>query len=127
MDIKPLSLPMDIKGYEDKVKNLQGSNKSVQVSNLAEAENVAKEFETLFMDMMVKSMRVTAKPEEETPAMDIFQGMLDSEYAKSMTAQQSFGLREMVVNWLKQNDPTLQTKNETAPELQSLQNTTSKN
>jgi Rod binding domain-containing protein len=68
-----------------------------------EADNVAKEFETLFVDMMLKSMRQTAKAEDESNAQDIYKGMLDSEYSKSMTEAQSFGIRQMIKEWITQN------------------------
>jgi flagellar protein FlgJ len=68
-----------------------------------EADSVAKEFETLFVDMMMKSMRETVKPEEESNAQNIYKSMLDSEYSKTMTDAQSFGIREMVKNWIIEN------------------------
>lgn len=55
-----------------------------------EAEKAAQEFETLFVDMMVKSMRQTAQGEEVSNAEDVYQGMLDSEYSKSMTTANNF-------------------------------------
>lgn len=72
-----------------------------------EAEKAAQEFETLFVDMMVKSMRQTAQPEEMSNAEDIYQGMLDSEYSKSMTTSNNFGIREQILNWMEQTDPSL--------------------
>lgn len=72
-----------------------------------EAEKAAQEFETLFVDMMVKSMRQTAQPEEMSNAEDIYQGMLDSEYSKAMTTSNNFGIREQILNWMEQTDPSL--------------------
>ncbi|WP_186647612.1 rod-binding protein [Fluviispira vulneris] len=80
---------------------------SKKEQNLRDAENVSKEFETLYIDMMIKSMRQTAKPEDESNAHDIFQGMLDGEYAKIMADAQSFGIRDLILNWMKENDPEL--------------------
>lgn len=74
-----------------------------------EAENVAQEFETMFVDMMVKSMRQTAQREDVSNAEDIYQGMLDSEHSKAMTASQSFGIRTKIIEWLEQTDPELKT------------------
>ena len=74
---------------------------------LKEAETVAKEFETIYLDMMLKSMRQTAKPENESNAHDIFQSMLDSEYSKIMAESQSFGIRDLILNWMKDNDASL--------------------
>jgi flagellar protein FlgJ len=72
-----------------------------------EAEKVAQDFETMFIDMMVKSMRQTAQREDVSNAEDIYQGMLDSEYSKSMTATKSFGIRTQILDWLEQTDPEL--------------------
>ena len=77
------------------------------LQKIKDAENVAKEFETIYLDMMLKSMRQTAKPEDESNAHDIFQGMLDGEYTKLMADSQSFGIRDIILNWMKENDPSL--------------------
>ncbi|NBW81168.1 hypothetical protein EBR21_05380 [bacterium] len=81
------------------------------IAKRQEAEKAAQEFETLFVDMMVKSMRQTATPEESSNAEDIYQGMLDSEYSKSMTTANNFGIREQILNWMEQADPSLKTVN----------------
>jgi peptidoglycan hydrolase FlgJ len=73
----------------------------------AEAEKVAQDFETMFVELMVKSMRQTAQREDMSNAEDIYQGMLDSEYSKGMAASRSFGIKEQVLNWLEQTDPNL--------------------
>ena len=106
MEIKNHVLPLDHKSIDSRTKEL--SKTSQNTGSLAQAEKVAEDFETLFMDMMVKSMRQNVKSEEESNAMDIFQGMLDSEYAKMMTAHQNFGLRDTILDWLKTNDASLQ-------------------
>lgn len=73
----------------------------------AEAEKVAQDFETMFVELMVKSMRQTAQREDVSNAEDIYQGMLDSEYSKGMAASRSFGIKEQVLNWLEQTDQNL--------------------
>lgn len=105
-----------------------------QLRKRQDAEKAAQEFETMFVDMMVKSMRQTAQPEEMSNAEDIYQGMLDSEYSKSMTSANNFGIREQILNWMEQADPslkaaagasektTLSDKNATASEQARLQN-----
>lgn len=80
---------------------------SKYIQRVKEAENIAKEFETIYLDMMLKSMRQTAKPEDESNAHDIFQGMLDGEYTKLMADSQNFGIRDLLLNWMKENDPAL--------------------
>lgn len=99
----------------DIMDNLQRSKETNQLHNnlsasqkieqkLKDAENVAKEFETLYLDMLVKSMRQTAKAEDESNAHEIFQSMLDGEYAKLMADSQSYGIRDLILNWMKEND-----------------------
>lgn len=77
----------------------------------AEAEKVAQDFETMFVELMVKSMRQTAQREDLSNAEDIYQGMLDSEYSKGMAKSSTFGIKEQVLNWLEQTDPQLQSDN----------------
>jgi Rod binding domain-containing protein len=71
--------------------------------------------------MMLKSMRQTAKPEDESNAHDIFQGMLDGEYTKLMADSQSFGIRDLILNWMKENDPSLN------PNLKTLEDSKTDN
>lgn len=79
------------------------SNKIDKEKSAKEADSVAKEFETLFVDMMMKSMRNTVKSDDESNAENIYKSMLDNEYSKIMTEAQSFGIREMVRNWITEN------------------------
>jgi len=89
------------------------------LQNDKSAEKAAQEFETLFVDMMVKSMRQTAAPEDSSNAEDIYQGMLDSEYSKSMTTANNFGIREQILNWMEQADPSLKNVNSQNSKSQS--------
>lgn len=77
---------------------------------IEEAKQVAKEFETLFVDIVLKKMRETSKPDNESNAMHIYTSMLDSEYSKSMTEAENFGIRDMILEWMTQNDPVLKDK-----------------
>lgn len=70
------------------------------------AEKVAEEFESVFLDMMLKSMRKTAVGEDESNAQSIYTGMLDSEYAKTMSANKSFGIKALILDWLEKNNHT---------------------
>lgn len=79
-----------------------------------EAAKVAAEFETLFMDLVVKGLRQTAKPEEESNAQDIFTGMLDQEYTKVMTGSREFGIKSLILDWMKTVDPKLSEKGRVA-------------
>ena len=104
----------DVENLRNKVgsRGKSGNDKVTSTSNLfgaqnpdkvKEADNVAKEFETLFVDMMMKSMRETVKNDDESNAQSIYKGMLDNEYSKNMTDAQSFGIRDMVREWILNN------------------------
>ena len=90
----------------------------------AEADKVAREFETLFMDLVMKSMRQTARPEEQSNATEIYQGMLDSEQTKNMTNAQDFGIRSLILDWMKNVDPDInkQVGKEGQASLSKIQN-----
>ena len=77
-------------------------------AKLAKATEVAQEFESMFFGMVLKSMRATAKPEEASNAQDIYQDMLDGEYSKNMAGQGSLGIGQMILEWMKTSDATLQ-------------------
>lgn len=72
-----------------------------------EAEKAAKEFESMFFSILLKNMRATARPEGESNAMGMYQDMLDGEYSKNLSEHQSIGIKDMVLDWMKQNDPSL--------------------
>jgi peptidoglycan hydrolase FlgJ len=110
MDNVPLSKTDDYLKPEEKITaqmNAKGIKNPKILQRIKEAENVAKEFETIYLDMMLKSMRQTAKAEDESNAHDIFQSMLDGEYTKLMADSQNFGIRDLILNWMKENDPAL--------------------
>lgn len=64
---------------------------------------VAKEFETIMVEMMIKSMRQNV-PESplfgESNAREIFQDMLDGEYARLLVNRRGFGISETLVRQL---------------------------
>ena len=96
------SLPTgDSQGLEQAGKRNKGETAQ------SAAEKVASEFETLFLDLVMKGMRQTAKPEDQSNAEDIFTGMLDQEYAKTMTEARDFGVKSLILDWMKTADPKL--------------------
>ena len=86
------------------------SEKEAFSKHLKDAENVAKEFESLFMNQVVKGMRKTVPAEENSNAQSIFTEMLDTEHAKAMTESREFGIRQMIMDWMKTTDPKLALK-----------------
>lgn len=70
------------------------------------ARKVAREFEAMFVGMMLKSMRSTVPESSLTGghAEEIYRGMLDQEYASAIASQGSLGLAEQLESQLiKQN------------------------
>jgi Rod binding domain-containing protein len=80
---------------------------SPQERKRAEAFQAAQDFESMFLEMMLKSMRQTAMPEDASNATDIYTGLLDSEYAKSMSGNGGVGVQQSILEWMKALDPDL--------------------
>jgi flagellar protein FlgJ len=67
--------------------------------DVAEIKKAAKEFESIFMNMMLESMRKTVPTDGLMGggnAEDIYRSMLDSEYAKVLAEHQSSGLADTI-------------------------------
>ncbi len=83
---------------QDKVLGAQVSEK-----DRAEIKKLANEFEAMFHQIMLKSMR-DAVPKSELidggNGEDIFRSMLDTEYAKSMAEQRTSGIAASIENEL---------------------------
>ena len=65
----------------------------------AAAKKVAKEFETMFVGLMLKSMRETVGKDKLTNGghgEEVYRSMLDQEYAKSLTEHGGVGLTAML-------------------------------
>ncbi|MGL4367423.1 MAG: rod-binding protein [Brevinemataceae bacterium] len=79
-------------------------NKSLDDNNLKE---VAQEFESLFIEMMFKEMNKTIKKSQfsgaGSPGYDIFNDMLQTEYAKETSKTGGFGLASMITESLRRN------------------------
>ena len=72
-------------------------------------KTVAKQFETVFLNMMLKSMR-EATPQEgvfDSEQTKMFTGMLDQQLAQSM-ADRGVGLADIMVRQLTRNQQTLE-------------------
>ena len=65
----------------------------------AAARKVAKEFESLFVGMMLKSMRETTGKDKLTDGghgEEVYRSLLDQEYAKALTERGGVGLASML-------------------------------
>ncbi len=63
------------------------------------ARKVAQEFEAMFTGMMLKSMRSTSGPDKLTGGgrgEEVFQSLLDQEYATAISQQGSMGLAQVI-------------------------------
>jgi len=70
------------------------------------ARKVAKEFESLFVGMMLKSMRETTGKDKLTNGghgEEVYRSLLDQEYAKAMTERGGVGLAAMVEQQLRKH------------------------
>lgn len=88
---------------EQKSNAIQQKENEIRRSVENKAESVAQEFEAMFLDMMLKSMRQTTSPEDESNARNIYTSMLDTEYSKQMAQNRSFGIKEIILKWIEQN------------------------
>lgn len=67
-------------------------------------KEVARQFETLFLDMILKSMR-SATPSDsvfDSEATQMFTGLLDHEYSRKLADKGGFGLADLLVRQLSQ-------------------------
>lgn len=74
----------------------------------ASAKKVAREFEAMFVGMMLKSMRETVGKDKLTGggrSEEIFRSLLDQEYAAAAAASGSLGLAAMVEKELNKQSP----------------------
>ena len=90
------------KSQTDSLTSLESRNyKNMDDKKL---KQVSREFESLFINMMFKSMRSTVPKDEWLNGglkQDVFEDMLYSEYAKNMSNQGGLGMGDMVYRYLK--------------------------
>ena len=66
-----------------------------------EARIVAREFETLFVSTLVKTMRATAAPEEQSSAQETYQELYDAQLAESFAGTGGTGIAELILEWMR--------------------------
>jgi flagellar protein FlgJ len=77
--------------------------------NTQAAKKVAREFESLMVNEMIKSMRATAGKDPLTSGgrgEEIYQSMLDQEYAQAIARQGTVGLARYIEQQLIKTDST---------------------
>ncbi len=98
MDIKVDSLARFQSAKSQDEAALQHVDK-LKASAPEELKKVARDFESLFMDIVLKAMRQSVVKSgliDGGNAEEIYQGMLDSEYSKIMAEQGTTGLAQMI-------------------------------
>lgn len=89
----------------------------------AQIKQMAEEFESFFLGIVLKSMRDTLPKDgiiNGGNAEDIYRSMLDAEYAKEMARQRTTGLADNIENYLRQSyDSTIKTHNDLARDARS--------
>lgn len=94
--------------YDKKNRKVTGFDnalkKAVKSGDMIELKKVAVEFEEIFVNMLMKSMRATvgdggliAKSNQE----EIFEGMLDEAFSKKVAQAGGVGIADMMVEQLK--------------------------
>ena len=90
-------------------KNLEGmrnQSKFGQIDSEKDMEKVARDFESVFVNKLLESMR-KAVPKSgllDSSALDMYQSMMDQEMAKNMSERKGMGLGEMVYKDLSRLD-----------------------
>ena len=90
-------------------KNLEGmrnQSKFGQIDSEKDMEKVARDFESVFVNKLLESMR-KAVPKSgllDSSALDMYQSMMDQEMAKNMSERKGIGLGEMVYKDLSRLD-----------------------
>lgn len=75
----------------------------LRTDSLAKLEKAAGEFEGIFMDIVMKSMRETVGESSafgDPEKVKFFQSMLDTEYSKELGEKGHIGLKEVLVKQL---------------------------
>ncbi len=78
------------------------------------AKKVAKDFEALFVGIMIKSMRDTVGKDSMTyggHGEEVYRSLLDQEYAKAISDNNGLGLAERIEKELLKSLPVKDTKN----------------
>jgi peptidoglycan hydrolase FlgJ len=83
----------------EKLQSLKKGGKQTVEARKAEIRKVAVDFQALFVEMMVKSMRETASQDKLTGGghgEEIYGSLLDHEYATAISRRGNIGLAEII-------------------------------
>ena len=88
---------------QDKVLKQVDKPMTGKMNSEAEIKKVAEEFESLFLGLVLKSMRDTVQKSgliDGGNAEDIYRSMLDTEYTKIMAEQRTTGIADSIQNFM---------------------------
>ena len=91
---------------EKNLERMRSQSKFGQVDSEKEMEKVARDFESVFVNKLLESMR-KAIPKSgllDSSALDMYQSMMDQEMAKNMSERKGMGLGEMIYKDLSRLD-----------------------
>jgi flagellar protein FlgJ len=94
-----VNLPLAESTLERPLPSLKGGKGPVDAARKAEIRKVAIEFQSLFVEMMLKSMRETVKKDKLTGGghgEELYSSQLDREYAIAISRRGNLGLAEMI-------------------------------
>ena len=103
-------------------KNLEGmrnQSKFGQIDSEKDMEKVARDFESVFVNKLLESMR-KAVPKSgllDSSALDMYQSMMDQEMAKNMSERKGMGLGEMVYKDLSRLDKVFRGESISLPSI----------
>lgn len=83
-----------------RLKTLQKKMEGLNAADQEKLAKAAKEFEAMFMDIVVQSMRGTVEASDvmgDSEKVKMFQSMLDSEYAKISAQSQGLKIADQII------------------------------
>jgi len=101
------NLPMAESTFERPLPSLKGGKEIDGAARKAEIRKVATEFQSLFVEMMLKSMRETVGQDKLTGGghgEEVYNSLLDREYADAISRQGNLGLADMIEKQLLERE-----------------------
>ena len=98
----PLDTNLSVSTDPSYFQRFQNINKKTP-ENIEAVKKLAEDFESIFMEIVLKSMRETVDKSSLTDGGNgeaVFQSMLDSEYSKSLASQSPSGLASSIQDYL---------------------------
>ena len=104
---------------EKNLESMRNQSKFGQIDSEKDMEKVARDFESVFVNKLLESMR-KAVPKSgllDSSALDMYQSMMDQEMAKNMSERKGMGLGEMVYKDLSRLDKVFRGESISSPSI----------